>query len=262
MSLITIDSADCNRCGACVQACPVALLRQEKGEVPVFADEDFANCIACGHCVAVCPTQALNHKELERADFLVVPENSTTPDALEALLLSRRSVREYKKAPVPRQQIEKLLELARRAPTASNSQKICWAVITQQERLEEIRKMTLEWIGTNPARSHYLEAAEKGRDVVFRNATTLIVAYGPEDYHLSETDSVIALTQLELLAVSMGIGTCWGGLITAASGQNAKLREVLGLSDMHKVGGTLMIGQPRQKHYLVPPRNKVQVAWL
>ncbi len=262
MNFITINNASCNHCGSCVQACPVALLNQAPGKPPHCSEKEIGRCIRCGHCVAVCPQAALSHSQLDRADFSPVPANKIEPEGLEALLLSRRSVRDYKKAPVARQQIEKLLEVAAKAPTASNSQKISWSVISGKEHLEQIKAMTLAWIALDPARAYHLEAAEQGRDVVLRGATSVLVAHGPADYRWTEMDSSIALTQLELFAVSMGIGTCWGGLITAASSQNAKLLELLGVPEASRVGGILMIGQPKQKHYLVPPRNKAKVTWL
>ncbi|MGD9950315.1 MAG: nitroreductase family protein [Desulfobulbus sp.] len=262
MSFITIDSSKCNQDGLCVQSCPVALLKQEKGGFPFVLTTDTENCILCGHCVTVCPKGALSHCLLSQEDFLAVPDNQASSESMEALLISRRSVRSFKKMPIPHQHLERLLEISRRAPTASNSQKINWSIITGVDSLQQIQKFTLEWLATDPTRAHHIEAAAKGRDVVLRGGTALVVAYCPEDYIWTETDCAIALTYMELLAASMQIGACWGGLVTMASRHLTELKEILGVPERHNVGGALMLGLPKQKHYLIPPRNEAHVTWL
>jgi nitroreductase/NAD-dependent dihydropyrimidine dehydrogenase PreA subunit len=262
MPCITIDPEKCNRDGLCVQSCSPAILKQEKGGVPVAIAADMENCLLCGHCVAVCPEGALSHSLLPREDFLPVPGNQAGPEALEALLISRRSIRCFKKSPIPHEKLEKLIEVSRRAPTASNSQNVRWTMISSPDRLQQIRKLTLGWIATDPTRVRHLETAKKGRDAVLRGATTLAVADCPEDYAWSETDCAIALTYMELLAASMQLGACWGGLVTLAARQSAELTRILGIPEGHNIGGALMLGLPDRKYYLIPPRNKACVTWL
>lgn len=262
MSFITIDPEKCNKDGLCVQSCPVSLFNQEKGSIPYAISANTENCLLCGHCVSVCPKGALTHSLLPREDFLAIPKNQADPESMEASLLSRRSVRGFKKEPIPHHQLEKILEIIRRAPTASNSQKVSWNIIESAERLEQIKKLSLDWLANDPTRAYHIEAAAKGRDVILRGGTALAVAYCPDDYVWTETDCTIALTYMELLAASMKLGTCWGGLITLAGKQNPELKEILGIPDKHNIGGTMMLGLPRQKHYLIPPRNKARVNWL
>ncbi|WP_028579543.1 nitroreductase family protein [Desulfogranum japonicum] len=264
MTFITIDSEKCNQDGLCVQSCPVAIIDQKKGGFPFADTTKIENCIACGHCVAVCPKGALTHSLLSSEDFLTVPKNQPDPESLEALLISRRSIRGFQNMPIPHHQLERLLEISRRAPTASNSQKISWNMIESSDRLEQIRQLTLEWLATDPTptRAHYLETATKGRDVILRGASALAVTYCPEDYVWTETDCSIALTYMELLAASMQLGACWAGLVTMASRHLPQLKEILGIPERHNIGGALMLGLPRQKHYLIPPRNKAHVTWL
>jgi nitroreductase/NAD-dependent dihydropyrimidine dehydrogenase PreA subunit len=260
--MITIDSEKCNRDGLCVRACPVNIIRAETGGVPEAVEGAAGRCIRCGHCVAVCPTDALTNELTPAGEFLPVPEVRPDAEAVENLLMARRSVREYRREPVAREQLERLLETARRAPTASNSQKLSWSVIQSPERLDQVREYGLKWLANDPTRSAYVEAARQGKDVILRNATTLLVAHGPEDYLWTTADSAIALTYVELLAAAMGLGACWGGLVTMASEDFPDVLPVLGVPEGRKVGGALMLGRPRQKHRLVPPRNPVRAVWL
>ena len=264
MPLITIDPDKCNHDGLCAQACPLGLIRQEGGGLPAEIDCASEACVRCGHCVAVCPTAALANELTPAEGFKPVPEPAQRPSAeqLEALLLSRRSVRGFRRAPVPREQLERLLAVARCAPTASNSQTVSWSMVCEPERLERVKSLCVEWLGTDPRRARYVAMAEEGRDVVLRGGTVLAVAHGPEDWMWSEVDGTIALTYMELHAATLGLGVCWGGLVTSASKAVPALREALGIPEGSKAAGALMLGLPRQRHLLVPPRNPVNVTWL
>ncbi|OIQ49761.1 FMN reductase [NAD(P)H] [Pseudodesulfovibrio hydrargyri] len=260
--MITIDAQKCVRDGFCVQACPANLIRMDGGSVPEEIDGAADRCIRCGHCVAVCPTNALDNALTPAGDYFPTPEKRPDAEAMENLLVSRRSARSFRKKPVSREQLERLLETARRSPTASNSQKLSWTMIQDAQRLDRVRELSLEWMGGDPARSHYVESARQGRDVILRNATALAVVHGPADYAWTAIDGTIALTYMELLAATMGLGTCWAGLVTAASKAVPDLLPVLGVPEGSQVGGAIMLGHPRLKHLLIPPRNAARVTWL
>lgn len=264
MSLLTIDPERCNRDGLCVQACPLGLIRQEDGGVPAEIADAAEACVRCGHCVAVCPTSALANALMPAETFRPVPESAQRPSAeqMEALLVSRRSVRGFRKSPVPRELLERLLDTARYAPTAVNAQRVSWSMVLDPERLERVKALCVEWMGGDPRRARYLAMAEQGRDVILRGAAVLAVAHGPEDWMWNDVDCAIALTYMELHAATLGLGVCWGGLVTSASKAVPALREALGIPEGHRAGGALMLGLPRQRHLLVPPRNPARVAWL
>ena len=262
MALITIDPAKCNHDGLCVQACPAFIITMEKGGLPETVAGTESRCIGCGHCVAVCPTEALDNSLAPRKDFLPVPADRPGADEVEGLLLARRSVRGFRKEPVDRKQLERLLEAARRAPTASNSQQVSWTMVRDPEMLVRIRKLTEGWMATIPRLEHYAEAERNGKDSVLRGAPVLAVAHSPKGYLWADTDCAIALTYMELLAASMGLGACWGGLATSAANLVPELAELLEIPEDHKVCGTLMLGLPRQKHLSIPPRNPAKVTWL
>jgi len=260
--MITIDAQKCVRDGFCVQACPVNLIKMDGGAVPEEIDGAAARCIRCGHCVNVCPTNALDNTLTPAGEYLPVPDKRPDAESMENLLVSRRSARSFRKKPVERDQLERLLETARRAPTASNAQKLSWTMIQDPQRLDRVRELSLEWMGTNPARSHYMEAARQGLDVILRDATALAVVHGPAQSFWTAIDSTLALTYMELLAATMGLGTCWAGLVTYASTAVPGLLPVLGVPEGSKVGGAIMLGHPRLKHRLIPPRDAARVTWL
>ncbi len=262
MSLIRVDPARCAGDGLCVSACPAGLLRLEAG-VPVAEAGARDVCIRCGHCVAVCPTGALVNEVLPEEEFSLIDRGLLPgPEATEALLASRRSVRSFKDEAVPRETLERLLETARRAPTASNTQKVSWIMVQDPERLAGIVRETTAWMRTVPGRERYVALADTGRDMVLRGAPVLAVAHAPQDWAWLDVDCAIALTAMELAAFSLGLGACWAGLMTAASKAVPALRELIELPQGHRVGCALMLGRPAYRHRLVPPRNPVNASWL
>lgn len=62
------------------------------------------------------------------------------------LVRSRRSIRVYDDRPVERETLQRLIDIARYAPTGSNSQMVEWAVIDDRQRLDEICRTTMEWM--------------------------------------------------------------------------------------------------------------------
>ena len=69
-----------------------------------------------------------------------------TPEQAELFLRSRRSIRNYQNKPVPAELIRKVLNVARMAPTATNTQGISYIVIRDKQRLRRIADLVLEWM--------------------------------------------------------------------------------------------------------------------
>jgi len=114
-----IDGAACIGCGECVAVCPDRVLQLADGRPRPGAGE-FMGCVACGHCVSVCPTGAISvcgrGMQSDDARELPPPDRRATADALEALLARRRSVRRFKPVEVPRETLDRLLEMTATAP--------------------------------------------------------------------------------------------------------------------------------------------------
>ena len=66
-----------------------------------------------------------------------VNRKNLQPDVYRDIIISRRSIRQFKDAPVPRDIIEQVLDLARYAPTASNDQNVGYIVVTDKDLIEE-----------------------------------------------------------------------------------------------------------------------------
>ena len=259
MSQITVDRTLCKKDGACVEVCPACVLAADGEKFPEAVYE--GRCIFCGHCVAVCPQAALTHAGLPQEPFLPAAKELPAPSLMDGFLMSRRSVREFKDRPIAREVLEALLDVARRAPTAGNSQKLHWIVVEGKAKLHEFSRETVNGARAAGLSQALLQQWEEGYDFVLRGAPALVVACAPEDYAWGKTDCAIALTFLELAAEARGLGVCWAGYLTRFAAVHAPLRRMLSVPDGLAVCGGLMLGEGKYRYRLIPPRKPLSVQW-
>jgi nitroreductase/NAD-dependent dihydropyrimidine dehydrogenase PreA subunit len=272
LDILEVDKETCIQDGICAAVCPSGLIDFEKGGYPKPVPEAEDVCIGCGHCVAVCPTGSLKHRAMsvEQCDP-VQEELYVKPEQCEHFLKSRRSIRVYEDKPVSREDLSGLIEIARYAPTGQNSQSVEWLVLGNRDELKKFSGMTVDWmrwvIDNMPelAREKHLDNAvrrwEKGIDVVLRNAPAVIIAHGEKESRLAPTNSVIALTYLELAAAARGLGCCWAEFFNAAASTFPPLMEVMPVSEGHICFGSMMIGYPKYKYHRIPRRKAPKVTW-
>jgi len=259
MGRIAVDRSLCTKDGACTEVCA--------GRSLIFDHEGFpkevpgSRCILCGHCVAVCPHGALTHAELPVDSFLPVPKELPSASLVDGFLMSRRSVREFKDRPVSKEVLKALLDVARRAPTATNSQRLHWIVVEGKEDLHRLAQETVIGARLAGVGAALLQQWEDGYDFVLRGASTLVVACAPQDYAWRKEDSAIALTYLELAAAARGLGVCWAGYLTRIAGLHEPLRQKLLVPAGFAVCGALMLGEGKYSYRLIPPRKPLSVQW-
>ena len=260
MELITVDKELCRRDGICMAACPVGCIIADAEGYPVPVNE--ANCMGCGHCVAICPHGALDNVRAPMADCLPAPRERATLPALAGLMKFRRSVREYKDQAVPRETLDALLDIARFAPTAVNTQQVSYLVLADPARTRALGEAITQWMQSVPGMERYAKRAQDNKDFVMRGAPHVVVALGHADNSWGVTDSSIALSYLELAAAADGLGVCWAGIVHRALENSPELAASIGVPADKKVCGALMLGVPKYKYSLVPPRNPAPVSWL
>lgn len=139
--------------------------------------------MSCGHCVAICPTGALDNKYTPKAEMSPVPKQQLTEQQAYDFLRSRRSIRLFKPQVPTDEDVLKLLNICRYAPTAGNSQGMYFTVISNPELIQKICRTTVDWmekeveLGTENKR--YFRAVlatyhEKKVDIIGRNAPMLV----------------------------------------------------------------------------------------
>jgi len=260
MELISVDRELCRRDGICIEACPNRSITLDAEGYPVAAAD--AACIACGHCVAVCPHGALDNARAPMADYTPIARDRAAFAPLAGLMKARRSVREFKDAPVPRETLEQLLDVARFAPTARHTQQLSYIMVSDRERLRGLAEGVAQWLGRSPSRARYVRLWNEGHDMVLRGAPHALIALGDAANDWGQTDGAIALSYLELAAASLGVGVCWAGLLHRALQQVPELAAAIGVPAGRQICGALMLGLPKHRYLLVPSRKQAEVTWL
>lgn len=256
---IHIDPDKCARDGACIPVCPSQLLGGEPGQVPQVDPMAEVLCIRCGHCVAACPTQAITLSDAQPGR--PIPTPAAAPEAFDALLMTRRSIRHYKSDPVPRELIAHLLDVTRWAPSATNVQSVEWLVVYDSNEVRRLAGLVAEGIASVAYFRRMVRAWKKGFDTIFRGAPHLAIAHAKDGPISPATDCAIALTQLDLLAHAHGLGACWAGVLMVALAQSPAVREALALPEGHQAYGALMLGYGDEKYLRIPDRKPVRIAW-
>ena len=185
----------------------------------------------------------------------------------------RRSIRKYKPDPVSDAIILQLLECARLAPSASNSQPWRFVVIKDsviKKKLVECA-CNLRFIEFAPciivccvdlsvrtrkdARRRVKELIIDGTYADIGNTSYIIPEILDPDIApgqlLSECefDSAIATEHIVLAATALGLGTCWIGML-----ENDKVHQLLNLPEEIRVVRLLALGYPAQSP---PPRPRI-----
>jgi nitroreductase/NAD-dependent dihydropyrimidine dehydrogenase PreA subunit len=266
MNLINVNQSKCIKCGICSKVCPTGVLSIDKTGPNVT---NTNNCIACGQCVAVCPHGALDNVKSPIADQIDIENfpviNSKTA---EHFLRSRRSIRCYKDAPVPKEKLLELINIAHYAPTASNSQGISYIIVENKKILEKAIKIIYEWMEKQLSlhwsfSRHVQTHKTTGIDTVLRNAPHLILATAPKDFKNGRENTISQLTYAELYATTIGLGSCWAGLFEFCAFSNySPLLSLFNISEDRVITGAVMVGYPKYKYKKLVDRNPLDVTFI
>ena len=165
------------------------------------------------------------------------------------LVKKRRSVRQFRSKPVPRQLIDSCLEAARWAPSACNSQPWSFIVIDDGEIRNEIVHKALSGI-------YKMNAFVKEAPiliVVLTERSKYIARLGGQlrKVQYSLIDIGIACEHLILRAVELGLGTCWLGWFNEKA-----IKKILGLRKSQRVDVMIGVGYPKPETRKKEKRRK------
>lgn len=296
MQIIRIDIEKCTQCGACIRECAPTVISKivdetnSKGTVVKFYDP-YDACSRCGHCLAVCPTEAIQFSAADPCfefEGLKKPQDIPYSTIME-LIRARRSTRQFKDKPVPKEEIEAVLEAMRYAPSASNEQNWEYIVFTNREQIQTFSKKVTSIIEfthklvsnkiisnvflwgnirklvKDPSflysMANLITKVKEGGDPIFFNAPCVIVLHSPVYGNMAGCDSGIALTHGMLAAQSRGLGTCWIGIAQETVQRIKKLGKWLGIPKGRKVWGIMIMGYSKVKFLRAPPRNPLRIEW-
>jgi len=268
MTLITIDKGTCTKCGICATNCSSGIIFFKEGGCPRQMPGTDEYCMRCGHCVAFCAAGSLTHKEM--------PETPEIDKKLEIsfeqcaqLIKSRRSIRHYKDKAVPKEEIERIIDVAKYAPTGHNMQDVRWLVINDRAYMDKLRAIGADWLRLVMKSNAQMaamfrgivEMLDAGRDMFLQGAPAAVLAYGEKNNPLCATDCAIALGYFDLAAKSAGLGCCWAGFFYMSAGSYPPMMEAVGLPEGFAPYGALMVGYPKYGYQRIPARKPADIIY-
>ncbi len=296
-ALASVDATLCTGCGQCVAVCPDRIFTLEQGVARARQEE----CLACGHCVAVCPTGAVQrpHGDTWSQDYAGfarlddwLPPGRGDAGELVRLMRSRRSCRNFKETPVPRELLEDLVRMGITAPSGTNSQRWSFtllphraAVLALAEPIKAFflalnRTASRAWLRKGLAlvgqgeledyyRNYYAAVSEalrewdtQGVDRLFHGATAAIVVGSAPGASCPAEDALLATQNMLLGAHVLGLGSCLIGYAVAAMGRKPAIKATVGIPRNEAVYAVLALGYPRESYRRVTERRKPLLRWV
>ncbi len=146
-------------------------------------------------------------------------------DVFEAIK-TRRSIRKYRKEPIPEELLLKVLEAGRWAPSAKNSQP--WNFIVLKD--EKVRR-------------DVAEAFPPGRFLA-EAACGIAVVTDPKASNHAVEDGAAATQNMLLAAHALGLGACWLGVYGGV--YEEKVKEILGVPKEKLLISVISLGFPAE----------------
>jgi nitroreductase len=143
-------------------------------------------------------------------------------------ITARRNVREFADRPIPDDELDRILEAGRRAPSSRNTQPWDFVVVTDRQQLQELSTV---WQG--------------GGHIAGSAATIALVGTLSDEARVRESnryDFGQASLQMMVVAADMGIGSGH-----SAVGDQDLARRLLGLPDDRYVAYLLDFGYPADR---------------
>jgi nitroreductase len=213
---------------------------------------------------------------------------------VEEVILKRRSIRAFKKVPLPDFMIRRILEAGRFAPSAGNSQPWKFIVVKSPEILGAMEKdavkitkllmwfldytrtpfrrrflkplakfiIRLRYNELHPVPMGLMQAIAREECPVFHYAPTLILML--EDRRgvsNPATDIGICGQNMVLATHSMDAGACWIGLIKLLM-YYPRWRQFFGVNYPYRLNDCLAVGWPKVAADGPVPREKQLVQWF
>jgi len=284
-----VDREKCKGCGHCVKVCPALVFQLSEKKLNVRYGE---RCFACGQCWAVCPEGAVIQTDATTATSLqpgLVP--AVSPDTLQLMIRERRSTRLFSDEAVSKNQLLQIIEAGRYAPTSSNRQNVNYVVLSDREKVSELRSLVESFMertfkavqnkaiaslirmkmgssSLNLLRYYAMgyqfhkESKEKHAYFALPFGPAVIIAHAQSFDGMGSFNCAIALYSCSLMAHSMGLGCCFLGFVQAGANMDKKIKRWLNIPKENQSYGAMVVGHPDVKYRRLVERKSPETQWL
>lgn len=184
-------------------------------------------------------------------------------------MLTRKSIRTYKKDQVKDEDLKDIIQAAIYAPSGGNSQSWIFTVLQNNDRLAELNdqvKETYKNIEVNEKTYRSIvagkNAAKNAGYSFYYHAPTLILVSNAREYPNAMADCSVAIENMMLAAHSLGLSSCWINQLTWF-GDIPDIRKLLsgyGVPDDYMVCGSVALGYSENDSGKLVPRKEPNVT--
>lgn len=249
--MIVVNHEKCIKCNRCIDDCVVKIIRKNDSNQIFMPEELEKYCLNCQHCLAICPTGALTCGEVTAAQCDPVGD-LPTPENMLNLLRQRRSIRRFRNENIAPEVMEKLKRSLAWSATGCNDHSLFFRIVDNRDDMTFFREKTASMLKflvrsgilklLYPNVKRFLQEIMNGEDVVFRNAPHMIVCAVNKKAPCKEADPWIALSNFDLFAQTLNIGTCWCGFAGYAFKFNRAMRKKLDIPHGWKIASVMLFG--------------------
>lgn len=186
-------------------------------------------------------------------------------DATMKIVQDRRSIRNYSDEPVSEEDLEKILEAARQAPSGENAQPWRFIIVkdaTTRQLMGAIarggsgRRFTAEYVTKQMHERFAGMKDEAKKKAIFEKLTSgsvsaflaeapvNIVVCGKKDVWDMPYDTSACIENMLLVIAALGLGACWVIAPCIDIRDEEKLKELLGVPEGFKIVSIVALGHP------------------
>lgn len=293
---VSINQDLCKACGMCGDICPRHIpvtVEKDNKKITIVSSERISLCMECSHCAAVCPNCAIQVECFSEEQFTSAKEIAIDDRQLLLLLKQRRSVRRYKKKPVSRDIIHRIVDAAHTSPTGTG--RMTTGVIVMDnpktiatfselvyelyEKLEKglqnpiarffiRRRVGKKMIKTleefvMPGMHWYIHWYREGKsNEILRDCPAVLLFHSPIFEPMGSENCLIAAFHAIMMAEVLGVGSCFNDLIPPACNRVPEIRDLLGLPEDREVYASITMGYSKYQFKRIPPRKLADVRYL
>ena len=207
-------------------------------------------------------------------------ETYTLADATLKVIQDRRSIRNYTEETVSDQDLDKILEAGRQAPSGENAQPWRFIIVKDEKTRKQMaaiagggsgRRFTAEYVTKKMQERFATLKDEEKRKAVFEKLTSgkvsmfleeapvNIVVCGRKDVWDLPYDTSAAIENMLLMVTALGLGACWVIAPCIDIRDEERIKDLLGLPEGVKAISIIAVGHPARSH---KPRPRIAINEL
>jgi nitroreductase len=204
----------------------------------------------------------------------------TLADATMKVIQDRRSIREFTDEIVSDQDLDKILEAARQAPSGENAQPWRFIIVKDEAMRKKMgaiagggsgRRFTAEFV-TKKMQERFANLQDEAKkqaafqkltsgqvSAFMADAPVNIVVCGKKDVWDMPYDTSAAIENMLLMITALGLGACWVIAPCIDIRDEERIKALLGIPEGFKAVSILSVGHPTRPHR---PRPRLPIHQL